>query len=179
MTPEQLERFQAGDERFFRSIVEEFSPRLLGYAINLTGDREEAADLLQETWIQAYRRRSTFRGEGPLLGWLVTIAYNRFASDRRAEARRLARRTGARNAAGSVGAATIDVDESCIDTRQALAAALAELPERQRSVVVCRVLEDRSVRDTAARLGIAEGTVKATLHHAIRSLRHLLKDWTP
>jgi RNA polymerase sigma-70 factor (ECF subfamily) len=142
--------------------VDELSPRLLGYALNLTGDGDEAADLLQETWIQAYRRRATFRGEGPLLGWLLTIAYHRFASDRRGEARRLARQVELASTTDSIGGAIISPDEGRIDTRQALAAALAELPERQRSVVVCRLLEDRSVRDTAVRLGIAEGTVKAT-----------------
>lgn len=179
VTPEDQKRFRAGDPALFRSLVEDLSPRLLGYAINLTGDHDQAADLLQETWVQAYRRRDTFRGEGPLLGWLVTIAYNRFASERRGEARRLARRAEAHAASGPSAGSTLGAESSCVETRQALAAALAELPERQRSVVVCRLLEDRSVRETAVQLGIAEGTVKATLHQAIQRLRHLLRDWAP
>lgn len=179
MTPDELQRFQAGDPVLVRSLVETLSPRLLGYAINLTGDRDEAEDLLQETWIQAYRGRASFRGEGPLLSWLISITYNRFVSDRRGEARRLAKRTEAGVAPRMTWTAAIAADDPSIDTRRALAAALAELPERQRAVFICRLMEDRSVRETALRLGVAEGTVKATLHQAIRSLRRLLKDWNP
>ncbi len=60
---------------------------------------------------------------------------------------------------------------------RALNDALLDLPQRQRDVVVLRLIHGLSVRDTAHRMDCAEGTVKATLHHALNSLKKTLKEW--
>jgi RNA polymerase sigma-70 factor (ECF subfamily) len=60
---------------------------------------------------------------------------------------------------------------------RAVSDAVAELPPRQREVVVLRILEGHSTRECAHLLDIAEGTVKATLHHALSNLRPLLRSW--
>jgi RNA polymerase sigma-70 factor, ECF subfamily len=180
MTQEELVRFRAGDPAHFRLLVERYSPRLLAYATHLTGERASAHDLVQESWLQAYRRRESFTGEGVFLGWLIAIAYHRFVSDHRRDARRESR-LPAVVVEGSthVEAATVSEHAENAELRRAIAAALAELPPRQRDVVVRRLLEDRSVRETAAELGIAEGTVKAALHHGLAKLRNLLREWKP
>jgi RNA polymerase sigma-70 factor (ECF subfamily) len=63
--------------------------------------------------------------------------------------------------------------------RAALHTAVMDLPEREREVVLLRLVEGLSTRETALRLRCAEGTVKATLHHATRKLRTQLKGSTP
>ncbi len=57
--------------------------------------------------------------------------------------------------------------------------ALMDLSERERDVVVLRMLEQRSTHETADALRCAEGTVKATLHHALKKLQHSMEVWVP
>src|SRR5207244_118795 len=63
------------------------------------------------------------------------------------------------------------------EERDRLRSVLADLPDRQREAIVLRFLEELSVEETAAAMGCAEGTVKATVHQALRSLRQRLKQW--
>ena len=61
----------------------------------------------------------------------------------------------------------------------AIEATLLELPERERDVVILRMLQEKSTREAARALGCAEGTVKATLHHALAKLRVSMEVWAP
>jgi RNA polymerase sigma factor (sigma-70 family) len=61
--------------------------------------------------------------------------------------------------------------------RESISRAVMDLPERERDVVVLRMLRQRSTRETAEMLGCAEGTVKATLHHALKKLQISMEVW--
>lgn len=63
------------------------------------------------------------------------------------------------------------------EMRRSLQRAVMELPAREREVVVLRLVEGRSVRETALAMGCAEGTVKAALHHAMRKLEANMEVW--
>lgn len=171
MTPDELTRFRAGDADLFRQLVECETPRLLGYALRLTRRTEDARELTQATWVRAFERRSSFSGSGSLFGWLMAIAHSLFHDGLRAQ-----RRESGVAAAMAAEDATCQQDSSpgpsTADTR--IAEAVGGLPPQQRQVVILRVLEGRSTRDTAVLLGIAEGTVKATLHSALGKLRSAL-----
>ncbi len=171
MTPDELVRFRSGDADLFRRLVECETPRLLGYALRLTRHAEDARELTQEAWVRAFERRSSFSGSGSLYGWLMAIAHSLFHDGLRAQ-RRESRMTEAVAFEEATRQWDSPADWPIVDTR--IADAVGGLPPQQREVVILRVLDGLSTRDTAHRLGIAEGTVKATLHAALGKLRSAL-----
>ncbi len=176
MTPEELDRFHAGDERLFQRLVDDHSPRLMLVARAFARSEDEAREILQATWVRAYRKRRAFRGAGGVFGWLCavcrTVALNRLRSGRRRTRLADAVARSAANPAPGSGGDPAEHEE----IRRRLLRALAALGERQRQVVTLRLIEERSVAETAAALGVAEGTVKATLHQAVRALRPMLEE---
>lgn len=180
MTSDELARFHAGDPSFFRRLVDDLSPRLLAVTCSFAADHAEAEDLLQKVWLRAYDRRSTFRGGGSLVGWMLVLCRHVCLDE--------ARRAGVRHAASTVPwvegehRSHQDSPGSAMERAargRAVRTAILELPDRQRETVVLRMLEGRTIRETADILGCAEGTVKAALHHALTKLRPLLLEWKP
>jgi RNA polymerase sigma-70 factor, ECF subfamily len=149
--------------------VHEHSPRLLIHLRRYAVAESDTHDLLQEVWLRAYRKRRTFEGRGSFFGWLLMVvrtvglaAVGKRAREPRTEALR------------DVGSVTPRTDAALL--HEALRTAVLELPDRQRDVVLLRLVEGRSTAETARLLQCAEGTVKATLHHATRRLQELLKE---
>jgi len=168
----ELEAFWRGDSRLFRRIVEAASPRLLGSVRPYVRDLDEARDLVQETWHRAFLRRRDFRGDGSLVGWLLAIARNVARAHVRAPASRFESQTEIGESPGHP-----EPDLEVLELRRALLNAVDELPERERETLVYRLVLELSTRETAARLGCAEGTVKAALSHAVVKLRAAMKEW--
>jgi RNA polymerase sigma-70 factor (ECF subfamily) len=164
-----LDRFHDGDEVVFAELVRVYSPRLRPFLRRYEGSNADANDLLQEVWLRAYRKRRTFAGRGSFFGWLlmVTRTVGLAAVGKRA-------REGLMQEVPAELALERDPEASTLT--DAVRSAVLELPERQRDVVLLRLIEDRTTAETAALLHCAEGTVKATLHHAIRKLQALLKE---
>ena len=175
MSPEDLAAFHAGDHPLFRAIVEQYSDRLLGLCRGFAPDLDAAHDLVQETWLRVYDRRRTYRG-GSLVAWLLTVCRRVCLSRVRAGGERVERLD-----CQSVDAASTspkpDRDAANSEARRAITRALFDLSERQREVVVYRLIEGLSTRETAARMACAEGTVKATLHQAVARLREPLASY--
>ena len=183
MNADELQRFHAGDPALFRALVQELSPRLLALTGAYCEDADQAEDLLQAAWVRAYQRRRSYSGAGSVTAWLATICRNVCLDQ--------LRRRGPHSAGvGSAGSESALARASATEPSPALATerkrmadavrrAVLSLPTRQRDTVILRMLEGRSVRDTARVLGCAEGTVKAALHHALRKLEPLLQEWKP
>ncbi|HUF27861.1 MAG TPA: RNA polymerase sigma factor [Gemmatimonadaceae bacterium] len=163
-----LERFHAGDEALFAELVRIHSPRLLPPLRRYAGVDADAHDLLQETWLRVYASRRTFEGRGSFLGWLFVVARSVGAA---AVRKRMRRPTS-----DELSDVAVHDDPDAGPLRDSLREAVLALPERQREVVLLRLVEGMSTAETARLLGCAEGTVKATLHHATRRLRELLKE---
>lgn len=166
-----LHRFHEGDEIVFAELVRAYSPRLRPFLRRYEGGSVDANDLLQEIWLRAFRKRRTFAGRGSFFGWLLmvtrTVGMAAVSKGRREQA----------TAALPELATDVDPDAGILHDR--IRHAVLTLPERQRDVVLLRLLEGRSTAETAALLDCAEGTVKATLHQAIRRLQALLKERVP
>jgi RNA polymerase sigma-70 factor (ECF subfamily) len=181
--PDEAQLLHAADPRLFRTLVESYSPRLLAIARSFTDDVDEAHDLVQEVWLRVYEKRRTFAGRGPLLAWICTIGYSVCAE--RASRRRAGQRVvvpageGPPHGAGAPSAFRPDVSAERSELRRALRRGMAELTERERRAVLLRLVEGRGTREAAEVLECAEGTVKATLHHALRKLQRHLKGWEP
>ncbi len=173
----ELRAFQRGDEASFRVLVERHSPRLLSLASTFARDGDEAHDLVQDTWIRAYRQRKSFAGRGSLAAWLHTICRNVCLAATRTRTARERIRVESAAHTGSPPAGPQHHTEQ-VELRRTISDALMELPPRQREVVFLRMLEGHSTRDTAQLLRCAEGTVKAALHAALKKLEPILETWT-
>lgn len=175
LSEEELRRFRSGDAAHFRELVEVWSPRLLAVVRPFARDMDEAQDLLQETWRRIYEKRATYMGTGTLLGWFYAVCRNVCLGLRRRENWRGGSAEGMTE--GPAGLAEPEPAAERVALRRSLQRAIMELPEREREVVILRLLGSRSTRETAEALGCAEGTVKAALHHAVIKLQAALEVW--
>jgi RNA polymerase sigma factor (sigma-70 family) len=143
--------------RRFRAFV--------GIAAALVGDADAGRDAVQEAFAQAVRTRRKFRDDGPLDAWLLRAVVNTALSGRRRRARHASLDGTPLQAGAPVGRGDDDVKT-----------ALALLPERQRVVLFLRYYADLDYRAIAETLGIATGTVAATLNAARCALRRRLEE---
>ena len=138
----------------------------------LRGDRDRAADATQETGMRFLRQLASFRGESQLQTWSLSIALNVVREMRRV--RGFETLDAAPEPAGTTTSPVMrlfDEDQSAV-----LKQTLASLPDRQREAITLRFFEELSVEETATVMQCAAGTVKATVHQALRSLREKLKQ---
>lgn len=148
----------AGDPYAFAELVRRHRDRLWAVALRTLRDPEEAADALQEAFISAYRAAANFRAESQVTTWLHRIVVNACLDRIR---RRQARPTVPLPESGP-GEIAVGRDAMADrETRMVVQDALAELPEEQRAPIVLVDVEGYSVAETAAMLGVAEGTVKS------------------
>lgn len=149
-----------GDERALASLIERYAARIHAHLCRMTGDRDDADDLLQETWVRVARGARGFDATRRVRPWLYGIASN-LATD-------LHRRRQVRARAGLAEPARPEARPlERIDLRQRL----ARLPARLREVLLLRYYDDLSEAEMAEALGVPRGTVKSRLHGAIRELK--------
>ena len=172
MTPGDLEAFRRGEDWIFRRLVREHSPRLIAYLRDYAPDQVGAEELTQSVWVRAFERRQSFRADGTLLGWLLSIARSLALDDWRRERRM---RTLPSTAAPLDVASQPEDPAERAERAARVRAAVLSLPPRQRDTVVLRVLDGLSTKEAADWLGCAEGTVKAALHQALARLTRELR----
>jgi len=150
---ELLRAHVAGDTEAFGEIVRRHRDRLWAVALRTMGDREDAADALQEALISAYRSAHRFRGDAAVTTWLHRIVVNA-CLDR-------VRRRAARPTVPLVDTEPSPVAPVDSDTALDVRAALARLPVEQRAALVLVDVQGYSVAEAAVILDVAEGTVKS------------------
>ena len=160
-----------GPIRSFEAVFRADHRAVVAITWALTGSRAVAEELTQEAFLRAHQRWSRIGCYDNPGAWVRRTAINLAVSDRR---RRAAERR-AHDRSPAPGDAPDRSDDVVGTDRFWLA--VRTLPRQQAAVVALHYLEDRSVADVAAVLGLAEGTVKAHLHKARRSLAdHLALD---
>jgi RNA polymerase sigma-70 factor, ECF subfamily len=160
-------------ETFVRGLYEDIAGPLFGYVVRLTGDRTRAEEVVQETFVRAWRRAHQLnRGPEELRGWLFTTARNLVTDLWRSDAARPTTVSDER-ALGAAPAAD-DLEEAV--QRWTVADALDQLRYEHRAVLVETYYEGRSVAEAAQRLGIPPGTVKSRTFYALRALRVVLEE---
>jgi RNA polymerase sigma-70 factor (ECF subfamily) len=185
---ELLEGLRAGDARTYRLFVERNSADVYKVALKLLGDEHEAEDVLQETFLSAFKAIGGFEGRSQLSTWLYRIAYN--ASLMRLRKRkRMATFSLDRPSAGAndedeiLSRHLVDwssvPDEQLLTTeaRREMDRAISELPDTLRSVFVLRDIQGLSGAETAEILGITVQAVKTRLHRARLWLRDRLSEY--
>ena len=166
---------KGGDRTAFDELVKATYAGTYTLAYRLTGNEEDARDVVQEAYLRAYKGLKRFRGDAQFTTWLYRITANAASSH-------LAR-------AGRHRHEAIDEDDALVDERpehdpeaaadasslrDRLSVALEHLPPKLRAVVVLRDIYDLPHDEIAAQLGITEGAAKVRLHRARRYLREQL-----
>lgn len=168
------QRAVGGDDTAWRLIYESTCARLFAILCYQVGDREEASDLLQETYVQACKAIGGYRAEAPLSAWLGAIALRKALDWKRGALQRIKR-----TVAIEEWTAAVEPDESGVGFAaegRALRAALARLTPPQRAALLLREWEERSFAEIAAVLGCKESTARVHHLNARERMRGLLTE---
>ena len=166
-----LRRAAAGDARAVRTLLDGAGPVVYGFVFaRLAGDEAASEDVMQDTFAEAMRSATTFRGEAALTTWLCAIARRRLLRHWEAERRQAAAEAGLRLVVDEPGSIA-DPDPDDLAERDEVIRALAQLPATQRQVLILKYLDDRSVADIAAELGRTAVQVQSLLQRGRDGLR--------
>ena len=165
---ELVRRAQAGDARAFEGIYRQTADRMYALCLRMSGDGEEAVELVQDVFVRAWERLGSFRGESLFTTWLHRLAVNLILQDRRSKGRRRAREVTAPDLEHFGRTARRSMPGTRVDLERAIAA----LPDKARRVLVLRDVEGYKYDEIAHMTGVSLGTVKAQIHRA----RGLIKE---
>jgi RNA polymerase sigma-70 factor (ECF subfamily) len=173
-------RWKAGDVSAFESLIRRHEGRVFGLLMRMLGNREDAEDVAQETFISLHRHGHRFRHDARFSTFVYRVAANAALNRRRTLGRKNARlrKLQVRQAAGDDLPTTPRNPESAAFGTQVQAQvqdALLQLPNDLRIATVLYDIEGLSYREIAAALEIPEGTVKSRIHRARSALREGLK----
>jgi len=167
-----MARYQQADPAAVSVLVERLSPQLYRFFASQLGNRADAEDMLQDTWLRIHRVRHTYRAGDPVLPWVYTIARRVRVDNYRKRSRIASRETGvdvlpelpARN------------DET--SSPRSFDELVATLPESQREVVTMLKVDGLSLEEIARVTSSTTGAVKQKAHRAYERLRKLLERAT-
>lgn len=180
-----LARLRAGDEEAYRQLVREQTPALLRVTGRLLRSDDEARDAVQDAFVAAFRALPRFRGESRLGTWLYRIAINAALAKLRSRASAdevsldalLPRFREDGHAAEPSIPWPADAGPERREVRERVRAAIDQLPDSYRTVILLRDIEELTTDEAAQALGITSGALKVRLHRARQALRTLLDPW--
>lgn len=176
---ELVRRSRGGDQQAFRELFERYHRQVLALAVGMTGNGDDAMDVVQEAFVRAHRNLSSFLGESSFYTWLYRIAVNVGIDFRRRQTRR----------SEIVQAEPIDdnatdpersVDPSVEVARRELGAhvlrVIDELTPEHKAAILLREIEGLSYEEISKVMQCSKGTVMSRLHYARKKLQAKLKD---
>jgi RNA polymerase sigma-70 factor (ECF subfamily) len=170
-----MSAYVSGDAAAFRVIFERYAPVLLRAMLRELYVREEANDLVQQTFLQLHRARADFDAGQKLKPWLFTIAMNLkreyFRRKKRRPERSLDIESTSEPAVAALGAARVDAQRT-------LARVLADLPPDQREVIELHWFDGLDFPEVAQVVGASVSAVKVRAHRGYVRLRQALGDET-
>jgi RNA polymerase sigma-70 factor (ECF subfamily) len=180
-----LGRLRAGDPLASEALVRQHGGRMLAVARRLLGCEEDSADAVQDAFLSAFRSLDAFEGNSTLGTWLHRIVVNACLMKLRARSRSrtvpIDELLPAFDEAGHHArpvrpwAEQAPAQLARAETRAAVRACIARLPEPYRTVLLLRDIEELDTEQTARQLGVSPGAVKTRLHRARQALRALLE----
>lgn len=163
--------YRGGDERGATELVGRHAAAIARFLTGAGAERGELDDLVQETFIRAFRALQGWRGEAAFRSWLFTIASNLLKDlHRRHRGRRIVPLDEDRLEAGDDPAATLEANE----TERKLQAGLGTLPRLQREVFLLRAQQGLDYEEIAQSLGTTPGAARVHYHHAVKRLKELV-----
>jgi len=171
------QRLKAGDVAAFESLFQQHQGLVYRTAYLITGDREEARDIMQEVFVSVWQARHTFDpAKGRFTTWLHRITVNR-CSRRRRKKRIAFQSLEKEESKGGCPDDPQALPEEIMITREEYAGlmrALNSLDTKHRCVLVLRFFNELSYEEVAEAAGISLGTVKSRIHYALKTLRRQL-----
>lgn len=182
---EWLERFQSGNVHAFDFFVRKYQRRLYAILYNMTSSKEDAADLLQETFVKAFRALGSFKGQSRFYTWLYRIAINTTLNFLETHKKKSALRLESWSDEGQVADFLMldkrmpAADRSVLlnELKEKLNESLQKLSSIHRTVIVLFEIEGMSHAEIAKTLHCSEGTVRSRLHYAKEQLKQFLSDY--
>jgi RNA polymerase sigma-70 factor (ECF subfamily) len=181
-------RAQGGDTHAFDELVRRYTPRLYGLIYNMTANREDTADLLQEVFAKAYRSLKRFMGRSSFYTWIYSIAVNMTLNFLKKRGRYhkvslddvdagmehdpefIRVTTASRGTLREVG---------IHELQKKLNEAMMKLSEDHRTVVTLHDIQGLQHAEISKILGVSEGTIRSRLFYAHRQLQSLLEEFIP
>jgi RNA polymerase sigma-70 factor (ECF subfamily) len=185
---EVMERFQQDEQEAFDELVRRYRDRLFTFIDQMVRNRPLAQDLLQETFIRLWRHKLKYRNIARFSTWIYTIAGNLVRSEMRRQAREPRvdlepREPGDRPIELPHPGPAVDSQVHRNMTIELVRAAIDQLPDEFREVIILRELEELSYDEIVEMLGVPLGTVKSRINRARGRLMTLLakniKDESP
>ncbi len=173
-----IEEALAGETVSFGKLVRKYQDRLYNTLVHVTGSRHEAEDVAQEAFLQAYTKLSSFQGKSNFYTWLYRIAFNTSISRRRRR-RSQASLDQVQEKTGCEPADPSDAPDAQLQRQERvelLRAALNELSEEHRRILVLREIDGCCYETISEALCLPVGTVRSRLHRARIQLRDRLKQ---
>ena len=171
-------RARGGDEAAFRALVDRYRDLVAATVVGMLGPGAEAEDVGQETFVRFYRSLSRYRGEGGVAPYLTRIAIN--LSLNALEKRKRRRwRFRSRDARPDLPEPAVDGERTAgaFDRQRLVRQALGALSPEHRAVVVLRLIDGYSTKETAALLDLPVGTVLSRLYRAQQNMKTYLAPY--
>jgi RNA polymerase sigma-70 factor (ECF subfamily) len=191
-------RVLEGDKDSYRQLVEKYQNKVHSLAFDILKSKEDAEDVVQETFVKAYLSLPSFKGQSSFYTWLYRIAYNMSIDVKR----RVNRRGGTHvefKEVGSVStpgsdeisggptvvpedAQTLEGPAEAFYRKEAgsrIKAVLDELSPEHRAVVVLKEVDGLNYEEISEATGVPKGTVMSRLHYARKALQKALRDFAP
>ena len=170
-----IEQFQEGNHLVFEKIYQDLAPKMFGVCLRYAADKDEAKDILQESFIKIYHQLKNFRNEGSFEGWAKRVVVNTALEYFRSK-------TKWKNIAFEDSEEVFDIESEddilgYLSNKEILQL-IQELPPSYRLVFNLYVFEGLKHREIAEQLGIGEGTSKSNLADARRILQKKLSGVT-
>ena len=179
-------RAQEGDTRAFDDLVRRYTSKLYGLIYNMTSNREDTADLLQEVFAKSYRSLKRFMGKSSFYTWIYSIAVNMTLNHLKKRGRHLKVSlddvdTGIENDPDFIAVTTaksgVSREVNIHELQKRLNEAMMKLSEDHRTVVTLYDIQGLQHADISKILGVSEGTVRSRLFYAHRLLQSYLEDF--
>ena len=167
--------FLEGNEEAFSRLVTKYRRQAYSIAYRFTQNHEEADDLTQETFVTAFRKLHTFRGEASFKTWLLRITTNLSINTKKSG--RISKDSGAVPEDQPVA-----IEEPALDhlldreRRATLRRAIGRLPPKQKETLLLKTYRQHTCEEVARIMGCSVGTVKANVFNAMKRLKQILNS---
>lgn len=183
MKPEQelIAETLAGDHDAYGELVNRFSARLYNAMLHVTGVHDDAEEVVQETFVQAFIKLDTFQGQSQFFTWLYRIAFNNTLSRHRRRRPDVSLEASRENS-GTDPEDDVEQPDASILRQERIALvhrALHLLTDEHRIILVLREMQDLSYEEIAEVVGINLGTVRSRLSRARGQLKAVLEQLVP
>jgi len=169
----------AAEPGTFEDLYRQQASRIYTLACRMAGSPEDGEDLLQEIFLQAYRKLGSFKGESAIGTWLYRLAVNHCLDVLRSRQAKMTRVTESLDEEGAAEPAATSPTVPTAVSRLDLERAIARLPAGCRTAFVLHDVEGFEHNEIAKLLGVSEGTSKSQVHKARMKLRAMLSGVTP